>query len=331
MFVPTIKGLLKRSPFFTSLIFLFFTGMAPDTALSQTTGSTKSVENQTPLNLDINSPLSSSTEQKIIKPDSSYETDDQQNLQLSPVVEAPPQHQKALWGLGLGFGWLPNYAGAKKSNFQYLPFPIYRGDRFRIDRLDGVSGRVGNTSQIKLSWSFIFQFPIEAKEIEVRRGMSDLDWFLGIGPLVKYTFWKKGKNEFFLRVPLRPNFCTNFRSTFQFCGLDVSPGLRFNHDLKKGGSIMYRFEAYSYTKEYHRYYYGVPRADATPERPAFDARPGFLGFLAGAVHTLPMKYWDFVTMATFYDYSLAVNRESPLFESPYNWALFFAVSVDLFK
>lgn len=360
MSFPNAKGLQKWSPFFFALVMGLFVDLSValgDSRLAHPNGSSRLTslslgqtqeQNRDPSHSHSQVPAGESTGTKSSadtkasplknsQPENSQpRSSKSKNLPPknsraeSSEAEKSPTKKRASWGLGLGFGWLPNYSGSRKSDFQYLPFPIYTGDRFRIDRMDGVSGRVGNTSRVKLSWSFLFQFPIDAEDIEVRRGMTDLDWFFGFGPMVKYTLWKQDKRELFLRVPVRPNFCTDFHSQFQFCGLDISPGIRYVHEPKGLGQFMYRLEAYSYTKEYYQYYHGVPAQFATPDRPAFEARAGFLGFVWGVVHTLPMRSWDLVTMVTFYDYSQAVSRDSPLFESPFNWALFFGVTVDLF-
>lgn len=328
MFVLSTKGLLKRSPFFVSISISLLVGLMSSSkglahGESQNPLETKDPSYQEGTKFDLGL-------RDLEEPGEKSESETTNSLSGESKSEIHDKPKRSRWGLGLGFGWVPNYAGAKKSDFHYLPFPVFRGDRFKIDRVDGISGRVGNTSRLKFSWSFIFQFPMKSKDIEIRQDMPDLDWFFGIGPMLKYTLWKRNKNELFLRVPIRPNFCTNFRSRFQFCGLDISPGLRFIQHLNSWGKIMYRMETYTYSRQYSDYYYSVTPDQARPNRPAYEAKSGFLGFGWGIVHTLPMSSWDFVTAATVYDYSLSRNRDSPLFVSPYNWAIFFGLSVDLF-
>ena len=248
--------------------------------------------------------------------------------QIQEKVFQQPQ-QRSKWGLGLGFGWLPDYPGAENTGFHFLPFPIYRGDRFRMDRLDGITGRVGNTSMWKLSWNFAFQFPTPSKKIRVRQSMANLDWLLSIGPMIQGTLWQSGKHRLVFRAPVRANLCTNFSKTWDFCGVSFNPGFRFHQDLEEHGNLIYRIEAFADTWEYNQYFYGVSAEDALPWRPAYKAAAGFLGWVAGVIHTWPLGSWDLVTALSYYDYSLSTNKASPLFLKPHNFSAFFALSIDL--
>ena len=236
--------------------------------------------------------------------------------------------KQSKYALGLGFGWLQDYAGSDQGRLRFLPFPIYRGDTFRMDRIDGMSGRVYSDRTWRLAWSFIFQFPTESKDIPIRRGMGDLDWMLSLGPMVERTLWTDYRNRFFFRFPVRLNTCTNFSTRTQFCGLVFNPGFRYAQHLKGAGELIYRFEAFAHTQEYNRYYYQVNPDETNFERPAFHSKAGFLGFVWGVIHTLPFTGWELVTAINYYDYGLSVNRESPLFRTPTNYSIFFAVSID---
>lgn len=236
--------------------------------------------------------------------------------------------ERAKWALGLGAGWLQDYPGSDQGRIRFLPFPVYRGKTFRIDRATGVEGKVFDTSRLSFSWNFIFQFPTESEAITVRKGMPNLDWVLSIGPQMKYVLWRSSNQTFFFRFPARLNTCTNFSKVTRFCGIAFNPGFRHAIRTKKYGDFTARLEAFSHTSEYHQYFYEVHPDYATASRPAFHARSGFLGTVTGLFHSLPFKGWELVSSFNVYEYGMNVNRESPLFRKTTNLAVFFAATID---
>ncbi len=240
-------------------------------------------------------------------------------------ADAPPSK----WGIGLGTGWLNDYPGSAQGRIRFLPFPVYRGTLVRLDRISGVSGDVFNNSRIDFSWNFIFQFPTNSSSIPIREGMPNLDWVLSIGPQIKYYLFRNQFHRFFFRMPMRLNSCTNFSTRTQFCGIVFNPGFRHSIWLKNWGELTFRFEGFFHSSEYQQYFYEVQDKYATPERPAYHAGAGFLGFVHGIFHSLPFDGWEISTSVNLYDYSLAVNQNSPLFVHKTNYALFFAFVFDI--
>ena len=215
---------------------------------------------------------------------------------LLPINLPAESESRSPWALGLGTGWLSDYPGAAQGRIRFLPFPVYRGSVFRIDRISGVSGDVYNNSKLDFSWNFIFQFPTESDQIPVRQGMPDLDWLLSLGPQFKYYFYRSSHHKLFFRIPV----------------------------------FTFRWEAFSHSSEFQQYFFEVQPQYATAARPTFHARAGFLGFVYGMFHTLPFDGWNISTALNLYDYSLAINDESPLFVHKTNYAVFVAITVDLF-
>ena len=248
---------------------------------------------------------------------------------LFPNPSRANQSSHSRWALGLGSGWISDYPGAAQGRFRFLPFPVYRGSVFRIDRISGVSGEVFNNSRLDFTWNFIFQFPTESEDIPVRVGMPDLDWLLSIGPQMKYYIYRHKNHSFFFRFPVRFNTCTNFSDRTQFCGVVFNPGLRHAMRYRNTGEFTFRFEGLFQSSEYQQYFYEVRPEYATPTRPTYHARSGFLGFVYGMFHTYPFDGWGINSAINIYDYSLAVNDESPLFVHKTNYAFFLAVTIDL--
>lgn len=233
------------------------------------------------------------------------------------------------WAIGVGTGWLNDYPGSAQGRIRFLPFPVFRGSLFRLDRISGVSGDVYKDTRWNFSWNFIFQFPTNSSSIPAREGMPNLDWLLSIGPQVKYYIYRGSRNRFFFRFPIRMNTCTNFATRTQFCGIAFNPGFRHATYLGDWGEITFRWEAFSNSSEFQQYFYEVHPRYATPTRSAFHARAGFLGFVYGLFHAIPFDGWSFSTALNVYDYSLAINQESPLFLHKTNYAAFFAVTFDI--
>lgn len=236
---------------------------------------------------------------------------------------------RSKWALGLGSGWLQDYPGAAQGRIRFLPFPVYRGSIFRMDRISGVSGDVYKDSRVDFSWNFIFQFPTASEDIPARIGMPDLDWVLSLGPQLKYYIHRGQNHKTFFRFPVRVNTCTNFSDRTKFCGVAFNPGFRHSMYYKGWGEFTFRWEAFSHTSEYQQYFYEVSPRYATPTRPNFHARAGFLGFVYGIFHTFPFDGWEFSSTVNVYDYSMAINHNSPLFLHKTNYAAFFAVTIDI--
>ncbi len=233
------------------------------------------------------------------------------------------------WAIGLGTGWLSDYPGAAQGRIRFLPFPVYRGTMLRLDRVSGVSGAVFNNSRLDFSWNFIFQFPTNSSSIPVRNGMPNLDWVLSLGPQLKYYIFANQSHRFFFRMPVRFNTCTNFSTRTQFCGVVFNPGFRHAIWLRNWGEVTFRWEAFSQTSEYQQYFYEVQNQFATPNRSTYHAQAGFLGFVYGFFHSLPFDGWEVSSSVNLYDYSLAVNQDSPLFVHKTNYAFFLAFVFDI--
>lgn len=240
-----------------------------------------------------------------------------------------PSQATSKWALGLGTGWLSDYPGAGQGRFRFLPFPVYRGSMIRLDKISGVSGKVFNNSRVDFSWNFIFQFPTASSLIPVRQGMPDLNWMLSIGPQFKYFIYRSQFHSTYFRFPVRVNTCTNFSSQTEFCGLTFNPGLRHAMILPGYGGLTFRWELFSQSSEYQKYLYEVSPKYATPWRPAYHARAGFMGFVYGFFHSLPFEGWEISTSVNIYDYSLAVNQKSPLFVQKTSYAFFVAFVVNI--
>ncbi len=197
--------------------------------------------------------------------------------------------QRPLWEAGAGgfFFAQPDYRGSDEGRGYVLPFPyfVYRGDRLRVDR-EGIRGLLFESDRVDLDLSLFATPPVDSDKNSARRGMADLDPTVEIGPVLDITLLRDRPRDWThrlrLRLPVRAVVTT---------GLDGAGWVSWPHlnlDLKPnflGGPWNLAFNAGPLfgSQRYHEYFYGVPAANATPDRPAYEASSGYSGavFLAG--------------------------------------------------
>jgi MipA family protein len=234
-------------------------------------------------------------------------------------------------GAGLTLLQMPDYSGSDKNRLYLLPYPyfIYRGDILDIDE-ERISGRVFKTDRLLLDVSFFGQVPVESSGNKARQGMPDLDPTFQVGPSLEVSLWGKRHNPYhmYLFLPARAVFSTDFTSlrhegwvfgprlVFEFNDLFASP--RFDLDLSVGPTFS--------DSAYHRYYYSVNPAYATPSRPAYSAGGGY----SGTALTLGLsKTYQQMIFSAFVSVDLlqgAAFEDSPLVKTKVSFMSGFMVS-----
>lgn len=205
------------------------------------------------------------------------------------------------WELGAGAAAMsvPDYRGADEQRMYYLPLPylIYRGDFLRIDR-QKVQGLLARSERTVLDISLNASTPVNSGDNRTRAGMPDLDPTLEIGPSLEYFLRAPSRGNPFvsLRLPLRAvlGIAKNL-SHVRPLGWLTQPNVNVDwlnagphRDWNYGASLGPLFA----TRTYHDYFYSVPAAYATPERPAYDAPGGYSGLrLTATVSRRVGKYW----------------------------------------
>jgi len=250
---------------------------------------------------------------------------------LSPVRASG--EEKPLWELGVGLAALqiPDYRGSDEYRRYLLPYPyfVYRGDVLRVER-ERISGRIFETDRVLLDISFNGSVPVKSSDNSARQGMPDLDPSFEIGPSLNITLLEDRQDRYKLKLslPVRAFFSTDFSSVrhegwvfhprLSFEKADMIPGAGVNVGLSAGPMFA--------DQGYHRYYYTVDPAFATPSRPRYEAGGGYSGstVTVGLSKTLsPFILNAFVSL----DYLKgAVFEESPLVKTRYSWMCGFTVS-----
>lgn len=243
------------------------------------------------------------------------------------AASPPPEIRRPLLELGLvgGGGYVPDYPAADHSRLRGIiaPFLIYRGAILRSDD-QGARLRAYHTDTVELALSASGSFPASSDDNDARRGMPDLDWLGEIGPTLRLTLWRSedraAPRRILLETPLRAVFSTDLSSIRQR-GFTFAPEFVF-----EGQSVVLphaRLRAsIGVTFGDHRfmdYFYGVAPEFARPDRPAYDARAGYLGARASFSYRVPVtERLSVIAGARVEYFGGAANQDSPLFRREWN-------------
>lgn len=227
--------------------------------------------------------------------------------------------QYPLWeaAIGLvGFSF-PDYRGSDQSHNYVLPFPyfIYRGEILKVDR-ERVRGLFFRRSWLELDLSLGGSVPVDSGSNEARKGMPDLYPSVEVGPSLELIFAdKKGDYRTTMTLPLRFAWAIDFPQVYGI-GWVVTPRLnvdKYNIGGWSGFNLGMSFGPVFGSGEYHDYFYSVPPAFATPNRPAYSAQGGYGGTqLSVGLSKYFKRFW--VSLFARWDQlDGAVFADSPLY------------------
>ena len=226
---------------------------------------------------------------------------------------------KSSWELGIGVAALdiPLYPGSSQSKNYIVPVPhiLWRSENLEID--NGLQATFLKTEKVRIDLSLDFGVPVNSEESTVRQGMPDIDLVLQIGPSVEITLaggrFKPSHTR--LEFPVRAAEATDF-SSIQHVGWIFEPRLTYEtrRPYKTGFAYLLSGGLRFSDEKYHDYYYGVDPAFATPERPAYEATPGYSGMFIDVLanwRTTNLIYFAFVR---YQNLTGAEFENSPLVE-----------------
>jgi outer membrane scaffolding protein for murein synthesis (MipA/OmpV family) len=224
-----------------------------------------------------------------------------------------------LWeaGAGLSALSLPEYRGSRGQVNYFFPLPylVYRGEIFRVDR-KGIYGFLYQSESVSVNISVDGGAPVRSGLSSARSGMSELDPVLQVGPSVELCLLSDclGDRSLQFKVPVRAVYGVDFPH-FRGNGWVLNPQL--NLDFKNVGSPGWNtgmaIGPLWAAERYHDYYYEVgPEHRITGLRPVYDAPGGYSGTLL--ILSVTRRFPDhWVGIFLRYDnLSGAVFEESPL-------------------
>jgi outer membrane scaffolding protein for murein synthesis (MipA/OmpV family) len=200
-------------------------------------------------------------------------------LMSSASLAQPAATDQPKWeaGLALGGGWVNDYPGADQNHARGIvtPLLIYRGSVLRIDR-EGVRGRLFKDSDFELDVAGSAWF--DAPDSRAREGMPALDYLFGLGPQLVYKGLRQHWGSPTLHLKARSLVSTDFRKVHGR-GVAFDPELRWHLGALAGErtTLTLGIQPTWASRHLMRYFYEVEPAQATPERPAYRARAGYLG------------------------------------------------------
>jgi outer membrane protein len=219
-------------------------------------------------------------------------------LALAVLPTAALAEEKPLWELGLGIGGLlfPDYRGADESHVYPVPVPyfVYRGKFLKADR-DGARAELLDRENLEINLSVNATIPVSSDDNDARRGMPDLSPTFELGPSLDWHLWRSTDQRIRLDLVMPARLPVTVEGSPQALGWVFSP--RFNLDVADVvGYTGWNFGAgvgpIFAEQKFHRYFYSVAPAYATPARPAYEADGGYSGVqaLAALSKRFP-KYW----------------------------------------
>jgi outer membrane scaffolding protein for murein synthesis (MipA/OmpV family) len=235
---------------------------------------------------------------------------------LAPGVSAQPA-TLPLWEVGAlaGAASTPAYPASTERTYRglVLPYLIYRGDIVRADR-GGIGARLLRTDDIELDVGFAASLPASSSDIAARKDMPDLGTLIEFGPRLKGTLARPasgGRVRF--ELPLRSVLEINNGVRSQ--GYALEPEVIYEmRDIGGNWRLSTSASAVIGDSALNQYFYGVPTAYATAQRPAYEARAGLIATrltinAAKSINPV-LRVYGFVR---YESYANSANQTSPLY------------------
>ncbi len=228
-----------------------------------------------------------------------------------------------LWEMGAGVGVInvPHYRGSETEVDVALPFPyiIYRGDILRVDREDGIRGKLFQSQDIKLDLSLAGSIPVPDTDEGARSDMPGLDLLIEAGAELTINLWRSENNnqQFQFVAPYRFVYSIG-DPILKYQGWTLSPYLNYKIN-QRGSQALTRYNIsfgpiYADSR-YHDYFYQVRPEFVTAERSEYEADRGYSGSrITFSVSRSTRKYL-LGAFARYDNLDHAVFEDSPLVET----------------
>lgn len=228
-----------------------------------------------------------------------------------------------LWEMGAGIGVLnvPHYRGSKTDVDVALPFPyiIYRGDILRVDREEGIRGKLFQSADINFDLSLAGSIPVPDTDEGARSDMPGLDPLIEAGAELTFNMWRATDNDqkFQFIVPYRFVYSVG-DPILKYQGWTLSPYLNYKIH-QRGSHALTRYNIsfgpiYADSR-YHDYFYQVRPEFVTPERSAYAADRGYSGSRVTLTVSRNTKKYTVGAFARYDNLDRAVFEDSPLVET----------------
>lgn len=221
------------------------------------------------------------------------------------------------WEIGAGATAinLPLYPGSRQDDDLLIPFPFLRIQTKYFEVDEGVRGFFYESPRFRLNVSGDLGIPVNSEDSDIRNGMPDLDTVIQLGPSMEFIFagGRRQPSELRLEIPLRTAIATDLQHA-QNIGWVVEPRLSYEtlRPFKTGFAYQLSAGLRYATDNYHAYYYDVPVAFATPQRPAYTSQQGYSGYFVDVVGNWRTKDIVYFAFARYMNLDGAEYDDSPL-------------------
>ena len=230
-----------------------------------------------------------------------------------------------LWEISLGAGAIhqPFYTGSKQTRQVAFPivFPTYRGEIFKSDE-EGVRAQLLRNDRFSLDLSADFNLAIKSDEIDLRKGLDDIENVLQLGPSLELLLDQKENSTLLLSIPVRGAFEVGSDGV-DSVGFNISPNLSYQRTFsaldakwKFGATVGPQFG----TSKYHNIYYGVDSEFATSERNSYETESGYSGSRLQLDLTSKGGGHNFLWFVRYDNIDGATFDDSPLVETNHSLA-----------
>ena len=239
---------------------------------------------------------------------------------LSASGPAPPKWEAGLVGV---LATAPTYPASEDNTIVAVPVPYfdYHGKSLQSDD-DGSRLRQLLTPNLEIGLSGGGALSSDSNDSRARRGMPDLDYLLEAGPNLRLSYdGDSPYAKFAVDLPLRFVVSAGFDSGIHGRGAVFAPELSYSFRKKLPGTRRPNLIRISFGSDFAStalgdYFYTVRPQYVTPDRPAYDAKAGYLGSSLGVRTIFPLgaDLRGFVALR-YYSHTGAANDDSPLFRS----------------
>ena len=232
-----------------------------------------------------------------------------------------------LWEAGLFGGGLtqPAYPGAdEQANLVLgLPYVIYRGEYLRVDR-GTVGVRAIKTPRTEVDVGFAASLGSRAEDIQARHGMGDLGILIEFGPRIKINLGEVSENGSASRIQFSMRGVLDANDHLSYRGIAFEPQWVKDMRLTNGWIISSNLGAIFGNQELVDTFYRVTPSEATPTRPAYEARSGLIALRASLfLSRLISPEIRFFSYMRFDSIAGAANYSSPLVRRDSGWTVGF--------
>jgi outer membrane protein len=220
-----------------------------------------------------------------------------------------------LWEVGVaGFGLSQQaYPGSDVhvSRVLVLPYFLYRGEAFRVDR-EGTGYRAVKTPTFEFDVGFAGAFGSKSDKVTTRAGMANLGTMIEFGPRLKWNISPVDSNgKWRFELPVRGVF--DVSNGFKYRGATVEPEISFERRANAGWNYGSAVSMVFGNQPLAATFYQVNPNEVLVNRPQYNAQSGLI--LWRMTHSVSHKFgndWRVFGGVRIDSVQGAKNQDSPL-------------------